>query len=143
MTPAGPATSRAPGPRLTVDTVILHDGKVLLIRRGNPPFQDHWALPGGFVDVGETVEQAAIRETQEETGLEVRLQRLLGVYSDPARDPRGHTASVVFLAKPRVAHQAAQIQAGDDAAEARWFALDDLPPLAFDHDAIVRDAIDA
>src|SRR5512139_1202444 len=85
-------------PLLTVDTVIVYDGKLVLIRRKNPPFQGHFALPGGFVELGETVETAAVREAKEETGLDVELIRLLGVYSEPSRDPRGHTVSVIFLA---------------------------------------------
>lgn len=142
MTPAKAVDEdeRPLGPRLTVDTVVLHNDKVLLVRRGNPPFKDRWALPGGFVDVGETVEQAARRETREETALEVDLKRLLGVFSDPERDPRGHTASVVYLAVPTHDRDAETIVGGDDAAEARWFPLDEPPPLAFDHDRILDEA---
>jgi 8-oxo-dGTP diphosphatase len=107
--------------------------KVILVERINEPLG--WALPGGFVDVGETVEQAAMREALEETGLDVRLDRLLGVYSDPARDSRGHVVSVVFIATAR-----GRPAAGDDAADARLFAVDDLPsPMAFDHARIVKD----
>lgn len=143
MTPARPASNDPPRtPRLTVDTVVVHDGKVLLIRRGHPPFQDHWALPGGFVDEGETVEQAAERETREETGLRVRLEGLIGVYSDPERDPRGHTVSVVFLAGPHGQSDPSTVQGGDDAAQAEWFPLDQPPPLAFDHDQILAAARD-
>ncbi len=130
-------------PLLAVDTVALHRGKVLLVRRAHPPFVGSWVLPGGFVEIGETVEAAARRETLEETGLEVRLERLLGVYSDPKRDPRGHTASVVFVARPAAADAEPPVQGGTDAAEARWFPLSGLPPLAFDHDRILRDALAA
>lgn len=140
MTPAKPETSRPPGPRLTVDTVVLHDDQVLLIRRGRPPFKDHWALPGGFVDVGETVEEAARRETKEETGLDVKLSGLLGVYSDPERDPRGHTTSVVYLAGPVPGADPRDAKGADDAAQAQWFPLADPPRLAFDHDQILADA---
>lgn len=126
-------------PLLTVDAFIITEGKYVLIERGNPPFQGRWALPGGFVDVGETVEAAARREAREETGLDVELLALLGVYSDPARDPRGHTVSVVYLARPA----GGALNAGDDAARARLFAPGDEVALAFDHDAVVRDAIDA
>ncbi|MCB9742991.1 MAG: NUDIX hydrolase [Alphaproteobacteria bacterium] len=120
-------------PTPTVDVVVELDGGVVLIRRRNPP--EGWALPGGFVDEGETVEAAAAREVMEETGLVVRLTELLYVYSDPARDPRKHTMSVVFTG---VASGAPVGQ--DDAAEARVFPIDALPsPLAFDHGQILAD----
>lgn len=128
------------GPRLTVDTVIVHDGQVLLIRRANEPYQGKWAVPGGFVDSGETVEQAAVREAQEETGLHVRLDRLLGVYSHPARDPRGHTVSIAYLASPRPDEDPNKAYGASDATEAAWFPLDDLPGVAFDHDQILEHA---
>lgn len=124
-------------PLLTVDCVAFDGrGRTLLIRRRNPPFAGQFALPGGFVDVGETVEDACRREVAEETGIAVRDLVLVGVYSDPRRDPRAHTASVVFAttvsrARPR---------AGDDAAAAAWVADWRQQRLAFDHDVIVRDA---
>jgi len=122
-------------PLLTVDIIIRIGDKehVVLIRRKNPPHG--WAIPGGFVDVGETVEQAAVREALEETTLNVTLQELLGVYSDPRRDPRGHTVSVVFLADAEGMPRGA-----DDAREARIFEISALPmPLAFDHAGILSD----
>src|SRR5689334_18505860 len=121
-------------PLVTVDIVIESDGGIVLVRRRNPPVG--WALPGGFVDPGESVAQAARREAKEETGLDVELTELLGVYSDPKRDPRGlFTVSTVFIARAE-----GQPKGGDDAAEARVFALDALPPdLAFDHPTIVAD----
>lgn len=123
----------------TVDVVVYEPEKgVVLIRRANPPYG--WALPGGFVDYGETVERAAVREVQEETGLEVTLTGLLGVYSDPSRDPRHHTMSVVFTG---AAADANLLNAGDDASDAAFFALDELPsPIAFDHSDIIADFVE-
>lgn len=125
-------------PLLTVDGLILgEDQKIVLIERKNPPFQGSWALPGGFVDVGETVEEACRREMKEETGLKVEIIRLLGVYSDPSRDPRGHTVSAVFICRA----EGGTLLGGDDAARAEWFPLPPDVPLAFDHEKIVRDLI--
>ncbi len=122
---------RVPAP--TVDTIIEVSGGVVLIRRRYPP--PGWALPGGFVEYGETLATAAIREAREETGLSVELRELFNVYSDPARDPRRHTISTVYIA------DASGIPVGgDDAAEARIFTEDCLPPdLAFDHGRILAD----
>lgn len=124
-------------PLLAVDTIIaLKDQSkqpIVLIKRRNPP--PGWALPGGFVDVGETLEQAAMREAREETELEITLEALLGCYSDPARDPRGHTVSVVYTASAYGIPKAA-----DDAAKLALFSVDDLPEkLAFDHRQILMD----
>ena len=121
-------------PLLTVDILIVQSGKLVLIRRRNPPFQGHWALPGGFVDVGETVEKAAVREANEETGLDVELQGLVGVFSDPDRDPRGHTVSICFAALGQ-----GTPRASSDAQDVGLFDLDDLPPLAFDHLQIINE----
>lgn len=118
----------------TVDIIIeMQDQSIVLIKRKNPP--PGWALPGGFIDYGESAEAAAWREAREETGLEVELVEQFHVYSDPERDPRHHTLSVVFIGratgKPRGA---------DDAAEARGFDPDELPEqMAFDHRQIVSD----
>ncbi|MDR2892448.1 MAG: NUDIX hydrolase [Deltaproteobacteria bacterium] len=123
-------------PYPTADALIYHKerGIVLVKRRFPPP---GWALPGGFIDYGESAETAAVREALEETGLTVRLKALLGVYSDPERDPRQHTLSVVYLAE---CDNPEDIAGGDDAAEARFFSLDSLPsPLAFDHGRIIDD----
>lgn len=124
-------------PALTTDCVVFDSrGRVLLIRRGNPPFKGRYALPGGFVDVGETLEDACRRELMEETGLKVRRLDLVGVYSDPGRDPRGHTCSVAFLARAGRATP----KAGDDAAAAEWVKGWRNVDLAFDHAKILRDA---
>lgn len=135
-TPRAPGAGVSPeGPSLAVDAVIAHGEGVVLIERGRPPFDGAWALPGGFVEVGETVEQACVREALEETGLEVELTGLVGVYSDPARDPRGHVVSVTFAAEA----VDGELAGGDDAARARVFPPDDLPELAFDHARILAD----
>ncbi|MCC6889374.1 MAG: NUDIX hydrolase [Hyphomicrobiales bacterium] len=124
-------------PRLAVDCVVFDPaGRLLLIRRKHPPFQDRYALPGGFVERGETTEQAAARELAEETGLRALRLRLIGVYSEPDRDPRGHTVSIAY----RVEVASFMPQAGDDAAAAAFVADWHNAPLAFDHDRIVADA---
>src|ERR1700691_5518223 len=129
---------------LTVDVVVLAapgtSRRVLLVQRGNPPFRGSWALPGGFVEEGEQVLEAAPRELAEETGLRVGELRLLGVYDTPGRDPRGWTVSVVYLA--RVTSEAT-VAGADDASDAGWFAVDGLPELAFDHAVILADALAA
>ncbi len=132
------ATGQRPQtPLLTVDVLVHLPGRgIVLVERKNPPHG--WALPGGFVDVGESCEAAAVREAREETGLDVELTALFGVYSDPARDPRGHTASAVYTAQ---ALDPSRLRAGDDAARAVVFPLDALPPLAFDHARIVHDYV--
>jgi 8-oxo-dGTP diphosphatase len=132
-----------PRPMLTADVVVLagaaEDARILLIQRGNPPFAGSWALPGGFVEQGEQVVEAAPRELAEETGLKVDAGalELLGVYDTPGRDPRGWTVSVVYIA--RVPGESAVVGA-DDAVDARWFAMEELPELAFDHALILADA---
>ncbi len=119
-------------PTPTVDIIIEIDGKVVLIQRENPPFG--WALPGGFVDYGESFEVAAMREGKEETGLVIKDLLQFRTYSDPARDKRFHTASTVFTG-----YAETDPVAGDDAAAVGVFALDDLPPLVFDHKEILDD----
>jgi 8-oxo-dGTP diphosphatase len=123
-------------PALTVDVIIeMHDRPnvpVVLIERRFAPFG--WALPGGFVDVGERLEDAARRESKEETGLDVELSVLLGCYSDPARDPRGHTVSAVYVGRAEGIPEAR-----DDARSVELFDPEHTPPLAFDHARIIRD----
>ena len=123
-------------PLLTVDIIIEmcdRPGRpIVLIERKFPPFG--WALPGGFVDVGERLEQAAMREAKEETALEVELVSLLGCYSDPSRDARGYTVSAVYIASA-----GGQPQALDDAANLQLYAPQECPPLAFDHALIIKD----
>ena len=126
-------------PSLAVDIIIAlreRPGRIVLIERRNPPYG--WALPGGFVDVGETLERAAMREAREETGLEIELGALLGCYSNPARDPRGHTVSAVYIASA-----AGEPQAADDARDA--VCADPMDPgleLAFDHRLILDDYLE-
>ena len=124
-------TPRNPFP--TVDVIVERgDGKILLVQRRNPPLG--WALPGGFIDYGESAEDAARREVTEETGVTALLTDLLGVYSAPDRDPRHHTMSVVFIGRSRD-----PVSPGDDASDVGEFSLDGLPELAFDHAQILRD----
>ncbi len=123
-------------PLLTVDIIIeFDDGSVVLIERANDPFKGSLALPGGFVDIGETVAQAAIREAKEETSLDIELIRLVGIYSDPDRDPRGHTASIVYHAKPI----GGQLRAESDACNVIRVRDYLTIPLAFDHSKILSD----
>ena len=121
-------------PSPTVDILIeVEPNTVVLIRRRNPPHG--WAIPGGFVDYGESLEHAAVREAKEETGLDVTLVRQFHTYSDPRRDPRKHTISTVFLASA-----AGEPRGDDDALEARIFPMNALPePLVFDHASILED----
>jgi 8-oxo-dGTP diphosphatase len=125
------------GPALTVDAVWIHRGRVLLVRRGHEPFRGRWALPGGFVELDETVEAAVRRELLEETGLRAREVAIVGVYSGPDRDPRRPTATIAFAMKGRVSNPTG----GDDAAEAAWVPLREANGLAFDHDRILSDAL--
>lgn len=127
-------------PALTVDAIVLDDQeRLLLIRRKYPPFSGQFALPGGFVEYGETVEAAAQRELMEETGLTALTQTLIGVYSCPDRDPRGHTVSIAFL----ITVAPNKPVASDDAATAEFITDWKSLPLAFDHNKIVADALKA
>ncbi|HLU39462.1 MAG TPA: NUDIX hydrolase [Planctomycetota bacterium] len=134
-----------PRPMVTVDVAVFAPpeaptgpARLLLIRRGKPPFAGRWALPGGFLDLEEELDDAARRELREETGLHARRLVQLGAYGKRGRDPRGRTISVVFLA---AADAARRVRAGDDAGAVAWHSVAALPRLAFDHAHIVRDAL--
>ncbi len=127
-----------PRPSVTTDCVIFgFDGtklKVLLVERGVEPFKGTWALPGGFLRMDESAEQGALRELQEETGLEGAYIKQFHTFTTPGRDPRGRVITIAYYALVRIQ----EVVGGDDAASAEWFALDDVPALAFDHDQILR-----
>lgn len=131
-----------PRPAVTVDVAVFSRARgswrILLIRRGSDPFAGCFALPGGYVEPMEPLERAAIRELEEETTLRIDRCEQLRAYGDPDRDPRGHTISVTHCA---IIDRDVEVEGRDDAGEARWFSIDDLPPLAFDHDQITADAI--
>ncbi len=138
-----PYSYKYPRPAVTVDCVVfgLDEGalKILLIKRNGEPFAGSWALPGGFVDANETLDVAARRELEEETGLrDVFLEQLYS-FGDPGRDPRGHTVSVAYYALVRQDQHTPQ--ASTDASEAEWFPASRLPKLAFDHDKIIKTAV--
>jgi 8-oxo-dGTP diphosphatase len=123
-------------PRITVDAAVIDSrGRILLIERGLPP--SGWALPGGFVDAGETLASAVARELLEETGLVASAMEQFFTYSDPSRDPRHHTLTTVFLAKAE-----GSPKAGDDAVAARFYEPSKLPKLAFDHDLVLKQIFD-
>jgi 8-oxo-dGTP diphosphatase len=124
-----------PRPSVAVDGIIIRNNKILLIQRRNNPFKGRYAIPGGFVEFKEPVEDAVVREIEEETGLKTAVKKLFGVYSTPDRDPRGHTISVVF----ELDISGGKTNAGSDAASLKWFKLDKLPELAFDHLDIISD----
>jgi 8-oxo-dGTP diphosphatase len=136
-------TYKYPRPAVTTDCVIFgitRDGerRVLLVQRGNEPFRGMWAFPGGFLNMDETLEQCARRELKEETGLDtpIRFEELKS-FSTVDRDPRGRTISVAFVAEVPLS----EVKGGDDAAEARWFPLDEIPQLAFDHGEMLQAAL--
>ena len=127
-----------PHPAVTTDCVIFgFNGErlqVLLIERGIEPYKGRWAFPGGFLKMDETAEEGALRELKEETGLENAYIQQLHTFSDPNRDPRERVITIAYYALVRIQ----EVKGGDDAAAARWFPLDEIPPLAFDHDYILR-----
>lgn len=130
-----------PRPAVSADCVIIDEKEqqVLLVERKNNPYKNMWALPGGFIEEEETVETGAKREVEEETGLKDVKLELVGVFSDPDRDPRGRIITLAFLA--RIQKSSAKPTAGDDAGKVQWFSLDNLPELAFDHDKIIKKAL--
>jgi len=119
----------------TVDAVVIKSGEILLIKRSNYPYKGAWALPGGFVDQNETVEQAVVREVREETGLKTIIRSMLGVYSSPDRDPR-KTISIAFVLK----QVSGRTRTSNETSDVKWFNLNGLPKLAFDHKWIIADA---
>jgi 8-oxo-dGTP diphosphatase len=126
-------------PKVVTDALILtEDGKIVLVKRKGEPFNGFYEIPGGFVEYGETVEAACVREAFEETGLKVEIVRLLGVYSDPKRDPRGHTAGVAYICR-RVG---GSMRGSDETEDVRTFSKDEIRKLklAFDHAKILKDA---
>lgn len=133
-----------PHPSVTVDGVVFgFDGvglNILLVQRGVEPYKGKWAFPGGFMHIDETAEQAIQRELEEETGLKNTYAEQLGVFSEVDRDPRERVVTIAFYALLRQSDY--QLSAGDDAADARWFSVDNIPPLAFDHDRIFRSALE-
>lgn len=132
-----------PRPAVTADAVILagngHLRKVLLIQRGRPPYQGMWALPGGFVDMDEDIDDAVVREVREETGLQLSGYQQLKAFGHPGRDPRHRTITIAYLL---LIDQPLDVRGQDDAAEAGWFDIHTLPPLAFDHDHIIHEALE-
>jgi len=129
---------------VTVDVALFSDGaapEVLLIRRGKRPFEGRWALPGGFVDMDERLADAAARELSEETGVKGIRLVFFGYFDATDRDPRGRTLSIAFWGKAD--QRAVQVRAADDAANVRWFKVENLPSLAFDHERIISEALDA
>ncbi len=123
--------------RLAADGIIVQKGRLVLVQRAYPPFKGTFALPGGFVEVGETTEKAVVREVHEETGLKTKVKRLVGVYSSPQRDPRGHVASTVYELKV----VGGKLKGDHEVENIELFPIDDIPRLAFDHSQIIKDYI--
>ena len=134
-----PFTYEYPRPAVSADVVVLDGESILLIKRLKDPFAGCWALPGGFMDMDESADVAAIRELKEETGLVVESVQQIGAYSRVDRDPRGRVVTVAFFA---TASQSDHFAAADDAVDAQWFSISELPDLAFDHARIIADALD-
>ena len=143
MKASGGFVYKYPRPMVTVDAVVftVRDGgrHVLLIRRANAPYAGYWALPGGFVDENEPLDRAIARELEEETGLTGVPLEQFHAFGDPGRDPRGHNICIAYVGE--AGEGAAAPEGGDDASDARWFRVDALPPLAFDHARIIEYAL--
>lgn len=134
-------TYKYPRPAVTADVVAItneEEPKVLLIKRGYEPYKGCWAFPGGFMEMNETIEECAIRELEEETGLRLDNMVQVGTYSKVDRDPRGRTITIAYLA---IVDEPLSVIAQDDAAMVEWFSIKNLPTLAFDHNEIMTDAI--
>ncbi len=134
-------TYKYPHPAVTVDALVFYQSqsttKVLLIKRKNEPFKNSWAIPGGFVDEDETLEKAVVRELQEETQIFGLKLEQFKAYSQPDRDPRGRTISVVFTC---IINFMPNAKAADDAIDLDWFSIDNLPSMAFDHELVIKEA---
>jgi 8-oxo-dGTP diphosphatase len=141
-----PFTYDHPRPSVTVDIVVFSHRPeglaVLLVQRGREPFKAQWALPGGFIEMDEPLEQSAKRELEEETGLQIDHTEQIGAYGDPHRDPRGRVISIAFWSILPSGSRA-WVAGSDDASHAEWFPISDLPSLAFDHKMIIQDALKA
>jgi 8-oxo-dGTP diphosphatase len=122
-------------PSVTADGIVLKGNDIVLIKRGKEPFKGSYALPGGFLNYGEKLEECAVREVLEETGVKTKVVELVGIYSSPDRDPRGHFVTAVYHLEP----VGGMLKAGDDAKDAEWVPLDKLPKFAFDHGKIIQD----
>jgi len=138
MNPNNPNFSSRP---FACDSILIIDNQILLVKRGHEPSKGFWALPGGLIEENETAETCLVREMKEETGLDVVPVTLVGIYSDPARDPKRKVIAAAYLVKRTSGVGDSEPRAGDDAAEVAWFPLTSLPKLAFDHEKIIRDAI--
>lgn len=124
-------------PSITADGILIKNQQILLVKRKNQPFKGKWALPGGFVEYGEKTEDTVIREVLEETGLKTKINQLAGVYSDPDRDPRGHTITVAYI----LDIIGGELVAGDDASDVKFFNVEELPDLSFDHSKIINEVL--
>ena len=124
-------------PSITADGILIKNQQILLVKRKNQPFKGKWALPGGFVEYGEKTEDTVIREVLEETGLKTKINQLAAVYSDPDRDPRGHTITVAYI----LDIIGGELVAGDDASDVKFFNVKELPDLSFDHSKIINEVL--
>ena len=124
-------------PSITADGILIKNQQILLVKRKNQPFKGKGALPGGFVEYEEKTEDTVIREVLEETGLKTKINQLAGVYSDPDRDPRGHTITVAYI----LDIIGGELVAGDDASDVKFFNVKELPDLSFDHSKIINEVL--